>query len=381
MKRAAFFFISAIGLIPQPGQAQDTQVDSYGYAETTVMSFVAEEDAWAYMHARYRPTFEATLNDRLVLSSSFSLTGRHHTSQDFFWTDCAPDQTCFFPSRFGHENGLFELERFFLDYYGEQTDIRVGRQALFWGSGLLWNPTNPFRQLLAFSPWENRSGIDAVRVNWAWPWEVDSTWILSLDQDGNLAKGVVRLQKQFVDLDVALMGALSTLENKEGSYVGFDLKGNLGLTYWVEGAVHLEPEEYNELVVGIDYSFDVLDTWVLALQYSYNEAADLDPMALYLTDPFMPLATDKNSWVLSSGLNFMEDWSLQSLLYTSVDNEAGVAMNTLSWAGADAFSAQMAWIQPYTFGDKEEAALPGGGAALETADLSAFVMLWGRWNY
>ena len=121
------------------------------------------------------------------------------------------------------------------------------------------------------------------------------------------------------------MGALSTLENKEGSYgVGFDLKGNLGLTYWVEGAVHLEPEEYNELVVGIDYSFDVLDTWVLALQYSYNEAADLDPMALYLTDPFMPLATDK-ALVLSSGLNFMEDWSLQSLLYTSVDNEAGVA--------------------------------------------------------
>ena len=118
-----------------------------------------------------------------------------------------------------------------------------------------------------------------------------------------------------------------------------------------------------------------------SLQYSYNEAADLDAMELYLKDPFMPLASEKSSWVLSSGLNFLEDWSLQSLLYTSVDNEAGVAMNTLSWAGADAFSAQMAWIQPFAFGDKEEAALPGGGAALETSDLSAFVMLWGRWSY
>ena len=377
----ALFGILSLSFAAGMASAQETQVESYGYAETTLMSFVAEEDSWAYTHARFRPTFEATLNDRLILSSSFSLTGRHHTSQDFFWMDCAPNQTCFFPSRFGPENALFELERFFLDYYGEKTDIRIGRQALFWGSGLLWNPSNPFRQILAFSPWENRSGVDAVRVNWAWPWEMDSTWVVSLDQDGNLAKGVVRLQKQFTDLDVAVVGALSTEENKEASYVGFDLKANLGLTYWVEGAVHFEPEAYSEVVVGLDYSFDVLDTWVLALQYSYNEAAELDAMELYLKDPFMPLATDKSSWVLSSGLNFLEDWSLQSLLFASVDNEAGVAMNTLSWAGADAFSAQLAWIQPFALSDNEKTALPGGGAALETTDLSAFVMLWARWNY
>ena len=103
---------------------------------------------------------------------------------------------------------------------------------------------------------------------------------------------------------MAVLGALSTEENREASYVGFDFKGNLGITYWLEGAVHFEPESYNELVVGLDYSFDVGDTWVLALQYSYNEAADLDAMALYLKDPFMPLASDKSSWVLSSGLNF-----------------------------------------------------------------------------
>ena len=80
------------------------------------------------------------------------------------------------------------------------------------------------------------------------------------------------------------VGALSTEENKEASYVGFDLKANLGLTYWVEGAVHFEPEAYNEVVVGLDYSLMFLDTWVLALQYSYNEAADLDAMELYLKD-------------------------------------------------------------------------------------------------
>ena len=361
--------------------AQDTQVETYGYLEATGMSFLAEEDSWLYTHARFRPTVEASLSDRLVLSSSFSITAREHSEQDFIWTDCAINQTCFLPSRYGHENALFEMERFFLDFYGERADLRLGRQAVFWGSGLLWNPTNPFRQLLAFSPWENRSGVDAARVNWALPGAIDSTWILSLDEAGELAKAVLRLQKQFVDLDVAVLGALSTEENREASYVGFDFKGNLGITYWLEGAVHFEPESYNELVVGLDYSFDVGDTWVLALQYSYNEAADLDAMALYLKDPFMPLASDKSSWVLSSGLNFWEDWSLQSLLYASVDNEAGVVMNTLGWTGTDAFSAQMAWIQPYTFGEKEEAALPGGGAALGTADLSAFVMLWGRWNY
>ena len=67
-----------------PSAAQEVQVESFGYAETTTMSFLTEEDSWAYTHARFRPTFEATLNDRLILSSSFSITGRHHTSQDFF---------------------------------------------------------------------------------------------------------------------------------------------------------------------------------------------------------------------------------------------------------------------------------------------------------
>ena len=101
------FGILNLCLISGTGHAQETEVESYGYAETTLMSFVAEEDSWAYTHARFRPTFEAALNDRLVLSSSFSITGRHHTSQDFLWMDCSPNQTCFFPSRFGHENALF----------------------------------------------------------------------------------------------------------------------------------------------------------------------------------------------------------------------------------------------------------------------------------
>ena len=48
------------------------------------MSFLAEEDSWLYTHARFRPTVEASLSDRLVLSSSFSITAREHSEQILF---------------------------------------------------------------------------------------------------------------------------------------------------------------------------------------------------------------------------------------------------------------------------------------------------------
>ena len=381
LQRALSWGLTIFAGVTSVAHAQDIQVDAYGYAEGTSMVFVTEDDPWLYAHGRFRPTFEAAFGDRLVLSSSFSITARHHSSQDFFWMDCSPNQTCFMPSRFGHDNLLFEFERLFVDYYGEQIDVRVGRQALFWGSGLIWNPSNPFQQVLAFSPWENRSGIDALRVNWALPWELDSSWIASLDEDGIPSKGVARLQKQFSDLDVALVGAMSGQEDKEAAYAGFDLKGNLGVTYWIEGAIHFHPELYTEVVIGADYSFDILDTWVLAAQYNYNDVKNLERMELRQKDPFSPLSTDTHSLVISSGLRFFEDWNMQNLLYASLDNQAGATMNTLSWAGADSFSAQVAWIQPFSFGEQDEASLPGGGTGLSTDTLSAFIMCWGRWSY
>ena len=371
----------AIIALSTVAHAQEIQIDSYGYAETTGMGFLNEEDPWLYAHGRFRPTFEASLGERIVLSTSFSLTGRYHSSQDFFWMDCSPNQVCFLPSRFGHEHVLFEMERFFLDYYGESVDVRIGRQALFWGSGLIWNPSNPFQQVLAFSPWENRSGIDALRINWAWPWDIDSSWIVSLDEEARVSKGVMRLQKQFNELDISMVSALSVTENQEATYVGFDLKGNLGVTYWIEGAVHLYPELYSELVIGADYSFDVLDSWVIAAQYNFSHLEDENRLELAQKDPFLPLNADQHSAVFSSSLRFFEDWTLQNLLYASLDNQAGASMNTLSWAGGDALSAQLSWIQPFAFGDKDETTLPGGGAALETDTYSAFLMLWGRYSY
>ena len=89
------FGIFALGMFALPSATQEAQVESFGYAETTTMSFLTEEDSWAYTHARFRPTFEATLNDRLILSSSFSITGKASHLPRFFWTDCAPSQTCF----------------------------------------------------------------------------------------------------------------------------------------------------------------------------------------------------------------------------------------------------------------------------------------------
>ena len=67
----------------------------------------------------------------------------------------------FSPHGLGTKMPSLSSERFFIDYYGEKTDIRIGRQALVLG---LWSFMEPQQSVdRSFPPWENRSGVAIAR--------------------------------------------------------------------------------------------------------------------------------------------------------------------------------------------------------------------------
>ena len=59
------------------------------------------------------------------------------------------------------------LDRLRIRYQTDEFDFNLGRQAVSWGTGLIWNPTDLFS---GFAPTEidrdEKSGIDAGRVIW-----------------------------------------------------------------------------------------------------------------------------------------------------------------------------------------------------------------------
>ena len=68
------------------------------------------------------------------------------------------------PDRVQTVGDVLTLERFYMDFYAPKADIRVGRQALNWGSAMFINPTDLFAQNLVAQPWQERQGVNAVRV-------------------------------------------------------------------------------------------------------------------------------------------------------------------------------------------------------------------------
>ena len=69
------------------------------------------------------------------------------------------------------ESGIHDIdevlgvERLYADFYTSFADIRVGRQALNWGSALGLNPTDLFAEVLVAEPWRERRGVNAIRAN------------------------------------------------------------------------------------------------------------------------------------------------------------------------------------------------------------------------
>ncbi|MBI5611336.1 MAG: hypothetical protein HY902_20860 [Deltaproteobacteria bacterium] len=160
-------------------------------------------------------------------------------------------------------------------------DVTVGRQALAWGSGRFWNPTD---RLAPFAPSdidrEVRRGVDAVR--WTVPLGVtalvDMLWLPQ--KEAGDQSGVVRAQANALGWD----GALVAAKYVDVALVGADVAGDVGPV-----AVHAEaalsgpwgsPGNWRENtvvrgVVGGDWR--PAEKWLLMGEYLFDGGGTTDP--------------------------------------------------------------------------------------------------------
>ncbi|MCK6526927.1 hypothetical protein L6R50_04990 [Myxococcota bacterium] len=268
--------------------------EARGFAEVRASFFIGADGTVWQLVERARPTFEAPIGDRvrLVATVEAGLAQGRDTGEEVQaalegsdlgplldlagceWTE--PRNRLL---RIDDADDYLDVDRLYLDVYLPKVDLRIGRQSIHWGSATFLNPTDPFPELLLGEPWRPRRGLNAARASVALPGNADLTAVLATSDafDAFRAAGRARITLKAVDLAVSGAWRSDGGEGGEGDgLVGLDVRGTLGVGFWVEAALHLassgEDRVHERIAAGIDYSFPVLDGLVVLGQYYRNGA-------------------------------------------------------------------------------------------------------------
>lgn len=184
------------------------------------------------------------------------------------------------------ETATHSLDRLWLRLEPDpRLQLTVGRQAVSWGSGLIWSPVDLFA---AFSPTEidreEKLGVDVVRLvlqphpNLSLdvvgePLDLDEHWTASGD-DSSLA---ARLGTHVGEYDLHLCGGAV----QSDLVLGGDFSGYLGdagfhgeaLRTWVDESGQ---RDYLRGLVGIDYGFAAAWNPYVAFEYFFNGLGEDD---------------------------------------------------------------------------------------------------------
>ena len=354
---------------------------------STVVS-AAEVDGFAELRAQYsagvagtpvffiervRPTLDAELGERLAMSVTVeaALTQGRRTQAELQRTleesDLGPllDQAqCTWPTEDNELLGVSAasdylwVDRLYVDAYLPAADLRIGRQALNWGSAFMVNPTDPFPQVLLLEPWRPRAGVNAARASIPVGDAHRLQLVAGSDDTFQSPRLAARGTANLLETDWSLVGAWRP-EASDG-LVGVDIKGTLGVGFWGEGAWHVrEQDPYGEAAVGVDYSFPVLDSLLVTAQYYRNgrdstastttsltgsieppDCAAGDTSALFGTDaadsagadPFAPFFTGGQYVMASVGLGVSPLVSASGLFVQNLDDGSGLVFPTVAVA-------------------------------------------------
>jgi hypothetical protein len=409
-----------------------------GFVEVRAAAMVGVDGKPWQLVERARPRFELDLHENLQLVTTLELSfaqGRRLQDevqaaiQNSDFGPLLDAAGCEWPA--GPTNSVLNLngtndwlraDRVYLDWYTPQADVRIGRQALQWGSAMLIHPVDPFPEVLFSEPWRPRSGVNSVRANI--PLGNKSSNLLQLVAATNDAFTTGRAAlKATVDVkgtDVALVAAYRG-DSTDG-VVGLDIKGTLGVGFWFEGALHITDAPYEELAVGVDYSFPWFESFVVGAQYYRNGAGEPDPYAYNYTSrstqslaapdcgdspagglfagaapsPFAPFTLGTDYVMLQASAKVTQDVTLSTVDFHNLRDGTGLAVASANVTPTGATEIAITAQVPYrAYGETGEfkpadsqlvlrQPSPTGGVL--TADLSRLVpdatfTLWTRYNF
>lgn len=394
--------------------------EARGFAELRLSLYPgASGDVW-HLVERVRPSFSAELMERVKLVATLEAgfaQGRNPTRElERLLSESALQPLldaaqCTWPRPTNPLLGVdraddyLDVDRLYLDLYAGEVDVRIGRQALNWGSAQFFNPTDPFPEVLLAEPWRPRRGVNAVRASLALAETSDAALVIATDDAFDTVRAAGRLRFDVAGTSVALVGAYRG-DNRTG-LVGVDLKGNLEVGWWLEAGYLFGEAPHAELAVGIDYSFPILERAIVFAQYYRNGAGATAPSGYQRAalsagiggpsceggglfgasggerDPFAPFTLGRDYLLAGATLGISADLSANVAALQNLNDGSGMVIPTVNYALLDwlevAASAQLPYsltggsgeLRPRAQDLQLSVEVPGAGTL--TADLGGLV--------
>lgn len=337
-------------LLASHGHTQEVQ----GFADLRLaLSPGATGEVWQLIE-RVRPTFSAELMERVTFVATIEAAlaqGRHTETEISRALEAAGlrstlDAAGYDWPRYENEAlridrsaDYLDVDRLHLDLYLGPADLRVGRQALNWGSAQFFNPTDPFPEVLLAEPWRPRRGVNAVRAHVPFGELHDVSLVVATNDTLDALRAAGRVRVNWLGTDFALVGAWRG--DAESGLVGLDLRGTLELGWWIEAAYHFGDTSYEELSAGVDYSFPVLERMTLLVQYYRNGAGSTNPTLLEVLpiqlgeapgrDPFAPFVRGRDYLLASTSVLAEPELMFSLAALQNLNDGTGFVLTTVSY--------------------------------------------------
>jgi hypothetical protein len=260
--------------------AQD-KVELFGYYESQLLGTGLKGKFYQLFTNKLRVDLNSDISENITFAANFDYI--HYLGKtewdvlDFLSEDLVStvpeEMRSFYIISFSNETFL---DNAYIRFSFDAFDMTVGKQQISLGTGYVWNPTDVFNIKDVLDPTYEQPGHTALRLDVTLSsastvtvlYSPEETWEKStklIQIKGNISRfdlhliGVERIwpYHDYTEFDFENMSFLDLSENRKmlgGSTVG-EL---LGLGVWAEYAYNWmeKSENFYELVVGADYTFD-----------------------------------------------------------------------------------------------------------------------------
>jgi len=338
-------------------QAQDYSAKSRNW---TLNGYVKYMQTISFQHIDEHWMTDNLLHNRLIFNWNITgnLTFNTQMRNRIFYGETVSNFPEY-PDIINNDNGLMNLtlnifegksvfmntafDRLYLDFNIEKFQITAGRQRINWGQSFVWNPNDLFNSYSFFDfDYEEKSGSDAVRVQFYPSYSSKLDMVLKVDKDNNItAAALYRFNKWSYDIqflggyyngsDVVIGAGFS------GSLFKGGLSGEISFFYPQENFA----DTSGNVVASLGYNYTFSNSLMLQFEALYNGYGtasgdfnikefyfmQLTPQTLSLTRfsffgqvsyPFTPLFTGTLSVMYNPNDNSL--YAGPSLSYSLVEN-------------------------------------------------------------
>jgi len=277
-------------IVPLCLGAQDV-LQMFGYFESQFLGAYAHEEFYQLYTNKLRIDLKANLSDKITFAANFDYIVYHGNTEWNILDFLSSEIVSAIPTGMQNLYIIPFSDRTFLDnayikIAFKYFDLTVGKQQISLGTGYVWNPTDVFNIKDPLDPTYEQPGHNAIRMDIPIRPGFTLTTLYSPGDSWRQSACLIQLKGRISHFDFSIIAvekgltfhdytrfnllALNFLEHPERRQVlGGSLAGELlGAGLWAEYAYsRMEiSDDFYELVIGIDYTFD-FQTYIMAEFY------------------------------------------------------------------------------------------------------------------